>query len=50
MALGQTTGVQGGVCAMIGTSCCTSIPANDDDGQAIQSVIRNITALARAMT
>ena len=49
MALDQTAAAQGGVCAIIGTSCCTFIPANDDNGQAIQSGICNMAALARAM-
>ena len=49
MALDQTTAAQGGVCAIIETSCCTFIPANDDNGQAIQSGICNMAALARAM-
>lgn len=49
MALAQSTAAQGGVCAIIETSCCTFIPVNDDDGQAIQSGVHNMTALARAM-
>lgn len=34
---------------LLGMSCCTFIPVNDDNGHAIQSGIPIMEALARAM-
>lgn len=47
--MAQATAAQGDKCAIIETSCCTFIPANDDNGQGIQSGIHNMTALSRTM-
>uniref|UniRef100_A0A3B5KFR3 Uncharacterized protein n=1 Tax=Takifugu rubripes TaxID=31033 RepID=A0A3B5KFR3_TAKRU len=49
MALDLITAPQGGVCAMVGDYCCTFIPENDADGHLIDSALRNLTKLQRAM-
>ena len=45
MVLDQLTAAQGGVCVLVGEICCTYIPDNDADGQAIQQGIHNMTVL-----
>uniref|UniRef100_A0A3B4B9G1 Uncharacterized protein n=1 Tax=Periophthalmus magnuspinnatus TaxID=409849 RepID=A0A3B4B9G1_9GOBI len=40
IVLDHLTASMGGVCAIIGSSCCTYIPANDEDGRAIQRGIK----------
>uniref|UniRef100_A0A674MHS6 Uncharacterized protein n=1 Tax=Takifugu rubripes TaxID=31033 RepID=A0A674MHS6_TAKRU len=49
MALDLITAPQGGVCAMVGDYCCTFIPENDADGHLIDSALKNLTKLQRAM-
>lgn len=49
IVLDQLTAAAGGVCAMIDTACCTYIPANDEDGAAIQQGINNLTQLAKTL-
>ncbi|TWW71594.1 Endogenous retrovirus group FC1 [Takifugu flavidus] len=49
MALDLITAPQGGVCAMVGDYCCTFIPENDADGHLIDSALRNLTKLQKAM-
>ena len=48
--LDQLTASAGGVCAIIGTSCCTFVPDCDDNHAAIESAIANLTQLRDAMT
>ncbi|MGL5599255.1 MAG: hypothetical protein ACRDDA_14365 [Aeromonas sp.] len=48
MVLDQMTASLGGVCAMVGTTCCTFIPENDEDGHVIDQAITNLTALRDA--
>ncbi|CAJ1066392.1 syncytin-2-like [Xyrichtys novacula] len=47
--LDQLTAASGGVCALVGTFCCTFIPENDADGGIIQQAIVNLTALRMAV-
>ena len=49
MVLDQLTAAQGGVCALVGEICCTYIPDNDADGQAVQQGIDNRTVLRDRM-
>lgn len=48
MVLDQLTASQGGVCVIIGTSCCTFIPANEEDAGVISQAIATLTALRDA--
>lgn len=50
MALDLLTAPQGGVCAMVGDYCCTYIPENDADGHVIDTALKNLTALQKAMS
>ena len=45
MVLDQLTAVQGGVCVLVGTSCCKSIPDNYKDGHIISQALHNPTML-----
>uniref|UniRef100_A0A3Q3B0V4 Uncharacterized protein n=1 Tax=Kryptolebias marmoratus TaxID=37003 RepID=A0A3Q3B0V4_KRYMA len=45
MVLDQLMALTGGVCVLVGTACCTFIPANDEDGGAIALALSNLTAL-----
>lgn len=45
MVLDQLTASRGGVCVIAGTSCCTFIPANKEDGSIISQAVANLTAL-----
>lgn len=47
--LDQLTAAAGGVCAIVGTSCCTFIPKNEGDEGIINQAIRNLTQLRDAM-
>jgi len=49
MVLGLLVASKGGVCAMVGRTCCTFIPANTDDGGAVRSGIANMSATAKVM-
>uniref|UniRef100_A0AAV2KCE5 Uncharacterized protein n=1 Tax=Knipowitschia caucasica TaxID=637954 RepID=A0AAV2KCE5_KNICA len=49
LVLDHLTASVGGVCTIIGSSCCTYIPANDEDGGLIQQGIANLTRLRDAM-
>ena len=49
IVLDQLTAATGGVCALVGASCCTYIPANDDEGGVIQQAIANLTSLRDAV-
>ena len=48
MVLDQMTLTQGWVCVLMGTSCCTFIPENDEDGQIISQTLHNLTMLCDA--
>lgn len=48
LVLDQLTAAQGGVCTLIGATCCTFIPDNDKDAGIIQQAILNLTALRDA--
>lgn len=49
IVLDEITASLGGVCTIVGESCCTYIPANDEDGGAIQQGIANLTKLRNLM-
>lgn len=48
--LDQLPASAGGVCAIIGTLCCTFVPECDDNHAATESAIANLTQLRDAMT
>ncbi len=50
LVLDQLTASQGGVCVIVGDSCCTYVPDNDADGHLIDQGIRNITKAVVEMT
>ena len=50
MVLDQFTASSGGVCVLIGSSCCTYIPAEDSDGGAITLALTNLTALRDSLS
>ncbi len=41
LVLDQLTASQGGVCVIVGDSCCTYVPDNDTDGYLIAKKKRN---------
>ncbi len=43
LVLDQLTASQGGLCVIVGDSCCTYVPDNDVDGHLIDQGIKNIT-------
>ncbi|KAK7925083.1 hypothetical protein WMY93_007393 [Mugilogobius chulae] len=45
IVLDHLTASVGGVCKLIGMSCCTYVPANDEDGGVIQQAIANLSRL-----
>lgn len=47
--LDQLTAASGGVCAIVGSSCCTYIPENDGEEGIITQAIQNLTQLRDAM-
>uniref|UniRef100_A0A672H6H9 ribonuclease H n=1 Tax=Salarias fasciatus TaxID=181472 RepID=A0A672H6H9_SALFA len=48
MVLDLITAPQGGVCAIVGDSCCTFIPDNAGDEGMVTQAVQNLTALATA--
>ncbi len=50
LVLDQLTASQGGVCVIVGNSCCTYVPDNDADGHLIDQGIKNITKAVVEMT
>ncbi|XP_077088576.1 uncharacterized protein LOC143740322 [Siphateles boraxobius] len=46
LVLDQLTASRGGVCVIVGISCCTYIPDNDADGHIIADGIDNMTRIA----
>ncbi len=50
LVLDQLTASQGGVCVIVGDSCCTYVPDNDADGHLIDQGIKNITKAVVEMT
>uniref|UniRef100_A0A672FSJ2 Uncharacterized protein n=1 Tax=Salarias fasciatus TaxID=181472 RepID=A0A672FSJ2_SALFA len=48
MVLDLITAPQGGVCAIVGDSCCTCIPDNTGDEGMVTQAVQNLTALATA--
>ncbi|KAF7706857.1 hypothetical protein HF521_020111, partial [Silurus meridionalis] len=49
LVLDQLTAMQGGVCAVVGSTCCTYIPDNDADGHIIEQALKNITEASRRL-
>ena len=49
LILDQLTAASGGVCAVIGTTCCTYIPDNDADSNIIFQGIQNMSRLAHTL-
>lgn len=49
MALDLLTASRGGVCAMVGDYSCAFVPENDADGHLIDSALKNLTKLQKAM-
>ncbi|KAF7645596.1 hypothetical protein LDENG_00201420 [Lucifuga dentata] len=47
MVLDQLTAQQGGICKVIGETCCTYIPDNDADGHVIDQAIANMTKMEK---
>lgn len=50
MVLDLLVAPQGGVCAMINTSCCTYIPDNTQDGHDVANAIHQLKNIQSAMT
>lgn len=46
IVLDLVTAPQGGVCHIVGTSCCTYIPDNDADGGAISKALDGLKKLS----
>lgn len=49
LVLDQLTAAGGGVCVIVGTSCCTYIPENDADGHLISEGLKNMTRIAQEL-
>ncbi|XDV29288.1 hypothetical protein PO909_032425 [Leuciscus waleckii] len=49
LVLDRLTAARGGVCVIVGISCCTFIPANDEDGHIIAEGIENMTKIANEL-
>lgn len=45
MVLDQVTALAGGVCVMVGETCCTYIPENDSEGGLIHEGLNNLCAI-----
>lgn len=49
LVLDQLTASKGGVCVIVGISCCTYIPDNDADGHLIDEGLMNMSRIAQEM-
>lgn len=50
LVLDHLTASQGGVCVIVGETCCTYIPDNDAKGYIIEEGIKNLSLMAKNLT
>ncbi len=50
LVLDQLTAERGGVCVIVGETCCRYIPENDNEGHVIEAGIKKLTFMSKTLT